>query len=828
MDVNGLRFWMLANADDWDLDPDVSYDAATRRLQLASQRPVPTLPDDTPPGLRGNAEARLQRIPQTRDTYGNRAYWDQTSERIVATGTLPDSVPIFQLPGNTPPTDMAVGFDGVLYIAHEGSVILFDLRERWEARQLVLENFTAWRLATCASGGAFVLDRDNNQLAYITGLPLPDRPNDYAPTTVRPCDEDPDPPRMTLLPDAVWTPDETPVAIACSPEDRVALLLWDADGNAVLRTLNADGTLSNGQMLLGARFPYSLAWLDDLHVALLMIELPRESLAYPVDYPESDIPPTGEFYPLVEHSGGPFLNSLELPPHYRTLAGSKPLHRLSVAYYATAGTATNHYTLDSQDMQTVWHRLYLEAIIPPNCGVVVELAATATPGIPETGWYPHDFGEITSSPHAPHAAWESQFSEVPFHPGFLDCDLVPGRKGLFTVLIQRAPHVVKRLRGRYLHARVHLFGDGRSTPEVAALRAYGPRFSYVEQYLPALYHETRFGADADALATADEHSTQADFLERFVDIFEGVLTPLEGQIAASYLLTDPRSTPDDSLEWLGMWLGVTFDAEMPPSIRRDLLQQTPQLYQRWGTFDGLRLALDILTRGGVTSGEIVVLEDYRLRRTFATILGADLADEDDPLLSGIVRSGNSFVGDTLILGEEWRKEFLALYAADLPTTAAEDDAIERLFDELAHRATVIVHQDMSPLDVRLIRRVVNVAAPAHVLVQVLTSTTQFIVGMAALIGVDTYPGTHPERQPVRVNRSQIGVRDYIQALPSLDPRLESGRRQTGAIETEPPVARLRGPEENVELGDDITLDGSESSAAPGRSLTGFNWTQRDD
>jgi phage tail-like protein len=466
--------------------------------------------------------------------------------------------------------------------------------------------------------------------------------------------------------------------------------------------------------------------------------------------------------------------------------------------------------------------------MPPNCGVVVELAATATPGIPDTGWYPHDFGEIASSPNAPHAVWESQFSEVPFNPGFLDCEMVPGRKGLFTILIQRAQHVVKTLRGRYLHVRVHLFGDGRSTPEIAALRAYGPRFSYIEHYLPHLYHETKFGADADALATADQLSTQADFLERFIDIFEGVLTPLEGRIASSYLLTDPRSTPDEALDWLGTWLGVTFDPEMPLDIRRDLLQQTPQLYRRWGTFDGLRLALNILTRGGVASGEIVVLEDYRLRRTFATILGADLADEDNPLLAGIVRSGNSFVGDTLILGEEWRKEFLALYSADLPTSQREEDAIERLFDELAHRATVIVHQDMTPLDVRLIRRVVNIAAPAHVLARVLTSTTQFIVGMAALIGVDTYPGTHPERQPVRVERSQIGVRDYIQALPSLDPRLESGRRQTGLLETDPPVARLSGPEGDVELGDDITLDGSDSSAAPGRSITGFNWTHRNE
>jgi hypothetical protein len=48
------------------------------------------------------------------------------------------------------------------------------------------------------------------------------------------------------------------------------------------------------------------------------------------------------------------------------------------------------------------------------------------------------------------------------------------------------------------------------------------------------------------------------------------------------------------------------------------------------------------------------------------------------------------------------------------------------------------------------------------------------------------------------------------------------------LETAPPIARLTGPEGDVELGDDILLDGSESSAAPGRSITGFNWTHRNE
>ena len=39
------------------------------------------------------------------------------------------------------------------------------------------------------------------------------------------------------------------------------------------------------------------------------------------------------------------------------------------------------------------------------------------------------------------------------------------------------------------------------------------------------------------------------------------------------------------------------------------------------------------------------------------LLGADLADEDDPLMMGIVASGNSFVGDTLFAGSIGRTDF---------------------------------------------------------------------------------------------------------------------------------------------------------------------------
>jgi phage tail-like protein len=328
---------------------------------------------------------------------------------------------------------------------------------------------------------------------------------------------------------------------------------------------------------------------------------------------------------------------------------------------------------------------------------------------------------------------------------------------------------VRALRGRYLWVRLELSGNGQSTPEIAAVRAYGSRFSYRDRYLPKLYGETLYGEAANAVG----ESTPADFLERFLTTFESILTPLEDRIARADLLTDPRTVPEEALDWLGSWIGVSFEGGYPSSQRRRLLREAATLYSRRGTLAGLKQALDIATQDGVSGGEIVVLEDFRLRRTFATILGADLADETDPLLQGLAVSGNSYVGDTLFLGDDTRQEFLALFGPDLPNPS-EEDAILTFFDELAFRVTVLVHQEVTPQDLGLIRRIVEQETPAHILTRVLTASHPFRVSMSSLVGVDTYLAPKPQPQPVRLGSSHIGVRDLILRPPSLDPRLEGG------------------------------------------------------
>ena len=204
---------------------------------------------------------------------------------------------------------------------------------------------------------------------------------------------------------------------------------------------------------------------------------------------------------------------------------------------------------------------------------------------------------------------------------------VSNRTGLFMALVQRTNRAVRNLTGRFLAVRVELYGDRRSTPEIAALRAWASRYSYVSNYLPEIYREQKFGVAADATGP----SSRRDFYERFVNIFEAQLTRIEDRVANSYLLTRPEATPDDALDWLGGWIRLC-PTGYPQDRRRARLQSASYLHRQRGTVAGVTLALDIATNGMCTRGAVIVIEDFRLRHIFATILGADLAIQNDPLL----------------------------------------------------------------------------------------------------------------------------------------------------------------------------------------------------
>jgi len=367
-------------------------------------------------------------------------------------------------------------------------------------------------------------------------------------------------------------------------------------------------------------------------------------------------------------------------------------------------------------------------------------------------------------------------SEIPGFAGFCPDDPEPGRAGLFTVLIQRWRRPVRTLRGRFLHVRAELRGNLRSTPCLHAIRAYGPRFSYQDKYLPAVYREDTFGVAADRLAPG-EPPTRADFLGRFLANFEGILTSLEDLVAGAWRWTDARTAPEGALEWLGSWIGVEFEPWYPAARRRERLRRAPELFRWRGTLKGMRLALDVATGGAVVRDalgrrRIVVVEDYWMRRTLATVLGVDLDRAFDPLFGGPVYTGNSRVGRTLFLTEGIKREVLALFDAAIPLDPADQAAVDNFFASLAHRATVLVHETATADELQLIERVAAQEAPAHVVVRVRRASQEFMIGLAALLDTESYLRPPRPLEAVEVEQSTVGAGAVLLRPPSLDPRME--------------------------------------------------------
>jgi len=813
------------------------YCSKNNTLQLRSMR------TGSPPAEDFNtATSMVASTPMTLDQFGNYARWDASSGLVVAGGSgpsdapPPNEVPIYA-PGQPEVTDVAMGYDGILYIAVGGSLVMVDRRDRWPNYTLTVADFSFWRLAALPEGGVLALDRNQPQLAKVSGQPLRTGPIDTPdPGIMRPCQANPNPPQIVSrysLPAGETFVALAPMDMTQQPAQFV-VMSWSVNSAsnqvATIRIFN-ETTLSGTPVQLGGvRLPYAIAWLGNQQFAVFTTNL-NEALIYDLSDAGDTLVPAGETYILAANNVGPMVHGFNLPANYANVPGATPvmlpLLPLSLNTLAAAG-ATNPSgpaIIDSGTTQCVWHRMFLEAIVPPRCGALIWLTASdslADLVDPAFQWYPHILGAADTTaisaamlPGTPTAAWQSIPSEVAFAPTLLHSAPIENVQGLFMVLVQRTNKVVRNLSGRYLGVRIQLKGDGRNSPQIAGMRVYGPRFSYVQKYLPEIYHEAKFPPEADV----DGDSTRRDFLERFVDIFESQFTRIEDRIANAYLLMRPESTPDDSLDWLGGWIAIQPNS-YPPGRKRARLEATPSLYQWRGTAKGVTQALDVATNGGCSRGAIIVIEDFRLRHIFATILGADLSIKNNPLLPGYSGSSNSIVGDTLFLGDpSVQAELQALYESDLHI-AGSATAVQAFYDQLAYRMTVFVHNQVENVNLKLVQRIVEAEKPAHVQAFVKVATQPFMIGLASLLGVNTYLGPEAPSNQVTLGVSDVGRYDIVTEMPSLDPRMNNGWDTT---EYAQPIARISAPTA-VRVGDSIVLEGGASTAPTGTTISKYVWT----
>ncbi len=289
---------------------------------------------------------------------------------------------------------------------------------------------------------------------------------------------------------------------------------------------------------------------------------------------------------------------------------------------------------DGKAAQCVWHRVFLDACVPPGCSIrlVAEVsddratwhaAGSQATGTAVTYLQPvaRDAGVLLELPPAlkdlvaratarNETAWwqpdprrRADGCELPFAPA------PPAGFATWETLFHGA-------KGRYLRLTVELTGDGTRSPRVRAVRAWYPRFSYVEHYLPAIYRDD---------------ATSADFLERFLANAEGTLTGIEDRIVAARALVDPRTAPAEALDWLTGWLGLEASPAWDAPRKRAFLRHAPDILRRRGTIRGLQwalhLALDKCLDEGIfadprtDTSPYRIVESFRRRAATAVALG---------------------------------------------------------------------------------------------------------------------------------------------------------------------------------------------------------------
>ncbi|RPK94129.1 phage tail protein [Streptomyces sp. ADI98-10] len=88
---------------------------------------------------------------------------------------------------------------------------------------------------------------------------------------------------------------------------------------------------------------------------------------------------------------------------------------------------------------------------------------------------------------------------------------------------------------------------------------------------------------------------EQDFLQRFLAALDDVLAPVLLSIDNLPAHLDPRSAPDDFLDWLAQWVAVDPHEDSPPELRRAAVRGAVTRHARRGTVSGLAEALRLET-----------------------------------------------------------------------------------------------------------------------------------------------------------------------------------------------------------------------------------------
>jgi phage tail-like protein len=251
-------------------------------------------------------------------------------------------------------------------------------------------------------------------------------------------------------------------------------------------------------------------------------------------------------------------------------------------------------------------------------------------------------------------------------------------------------------RGRYLWVKLRLRGARRhasdmaatATPVVRSLRLVAPRLSFLS-YLPAVYSRRD-----------DNDPTGSLFLERFLALFEGRLTAIEGRYEAVAYLLNPVAADDEWLDFVAGWFDLVLDPTWPRARRAALLAQIFELYRIRGTPEGIVRFVE-----AYTGHRPELIEGFAVRPRVGLILGCE----------GIL--GCAPLGG-LDVAAAAREELLAAYAHRFTLVAYVDSDCELAAAETSLRALV------------------DAVKPAHTDVDLRIAVPHGRVGIETTVGLD--------------------------------------------------------------------------------------------
>ncbi|HEV8460114.1 MAG TPA: phage tail protein [Gaiellaceae bacterium] len=634
MDANNTRFQLLLGADDWarcmnergtplktlwllPRPPDVAWNDSLKELTLRPELFEFTAgAADVPPELGDRRGAG-------RDVFGN---WytvgaDARSIDVISSGdnSVTQFWPVDEgcapaLPRlgtfgpSTPPAapvpqrlqGAAVTTDHFLVVGtlDPGGLLVFDLASGGGPMHLPWPDvpFAPFDIAQRPGGGVYVLDRDNHcaweldrhfhvQAAFTSPPSTP--PFAFAPVGGGAVDPPP------VLSAGASTPvSGDPVAIEAAPGGGF-LVLDPSDGVAHY----ADGARVGAPATLSfTGFDFAVAG-DTLYV---VDAGGNQSYAFTMAIsPEGPALTLEQLFFPMRRFGGKGLVTAGGEAWYDFGDRWIPLVRQPRSRFVESGTLVTP-VFDGAEPGCVWHRLLIDAALPPGTSLAVwSKAADEEEGLAIAPWLPE-----------PEPRGRASGPEIPF------VDLGPYTSN--ELLFQQA-------KGRYLQVKLELIGDGRVSPRIRSLRAWFPRFSYLEHYLPGVYRED---------------AASASFLDRYLANVEGMSTALEDHVAAAQVLFSPQSTPAEDLDWLATWFALALDPLWDERRRRLFLTNAMRFFQARGTMRGVEMALRFVLDRCLDASVYTdtrplslatarIVESFRTRRTPGVVFG-DPTDLESP------------------------------------------------------------------------------------------------------------------------------------------------------------------------------------------------------